>query len=247
MTDWIEGKIESNRHWTENLFSLRIDADIPPFKAGQFTSLALDIDGERIARPYSFLSSPEERPLEFFFYTATGGALSNALVELKCGDNIWVKNQANGFFVLEEIPQAQELWMLGTGTGVAPFLSILGTEEPWQRFEKIVLIYAVRHASDLRYQERIDALLEQHPDKFYFQPFVSREEVTGAIHGRIPAAIANGSLMAATGIDIAPEKSHFMLCGNPDMVKDVTELLKSRDFRKNRRRTPGHITTENYW
>lgn len=247
MAEWIEGKIVDSQHWTENLFSLRIAADIKHFKAGQFTSLALDMDGERIARPYSFLSSPGQQPLEFFFYTATGGALSNALVELQSGDSVWVKNQANGFFVLDEIPECREMWLLGTGTGVAPLLSILGTEEPWQRFDEVVLVYAVRKHSDLLYQEQIDSLRIKFPDRFKFQAFVSREEIPGTLLGRIPAAIENGTLEKSVALKMDPERSHFMLCGNPDMVRDVTDVLKGRGFRKNRRRTPGHITTENYW
>ena len=91
MTQWIEGRITENIHWNSNLFKLKIDAEIDRFTAGQFTSLALDINGERIARPYSFLNSPEQRTLEFFFYTATGGVLSNAMVKLETGDSIWVK------------------------------------------------------------------------------------------------------------------------------------------------------------
>lgn len=247
MADWIQGKIVENIHWTENLFTLRIDADIKPYKAGQFTSLALDIDGERIARPYSHLSAPQQRPLEYFFYTATGGVLSNALVQLDAGDTVWVKDQSNGFFVLEEVPHCSDLWMLGTGTGIAPFLSILHTDEAWQRFENIVLVYAVRTESDLRYLDTIEALKEKHGDQFRFQAIVSRQQVVGTLHGRIPAAIEDGRLQQAVGLEQSTDRSHFMLCGNPDMVKDVTELLKTRDFRKNRRRTPGHITTENYW
>lgn len=247
MAEWIEGTVVENIHWTENLFSLRIDADINDFKAGQFTSLALDIEGERVARPYSHLSSPGQRPLEYFFYTATGGVLSNALVALNEGDRVWVKKQSNGFFVLDEIPEANELWMLGTGTGVAPFFSILHTDEPWQRFETIVMVYAVRTGADLRYINLVEDLGKKYGERFRFQAFVSREDVPGTLPGRIPAAIESGALESAVGLSMTPDRSHFMLCGNPDMVKDVTELLKTRGFSKNRRRTPGHITTENYW
>ena len=247
MAEWIQGTVVENIHWTENLFSLKINADIDNFTAGQFTSLALDIDGRRVARPYSHLSSPGQKPIEFFFYTAVDGRLSNALVKLEAGDNIWVKKQSNGFFVLNEVPEAEELWMLGTGTGVAPFFSILHTDEAWRRFRQIVLVYAVRTQADLRYRELVTALKEKHGDRFSFQTFVSREEIPGALHGRIPAAIEDGALEAAVGLKLHLDKSHFMLCGNPGMVKDVTELLKARGFSKNRRRTPGHITVENYW
>ena len=247
MAKWIQGTVVDNIHWTENLFSLKIDADVDNFTAGQFTSLALDIGGKRIARPYSYLSSPGQRPLEFFFYTATDGVLSNALVNLELGDPVWVKQKSNGFFVLNEVPESEELWMFGTGTGVAPFFSILNTDEPWIRFKHIILVHAVRTKSDLRYQELVDSLSHRYSDRFSFQAFVSRETVAGTIRGRIPIAIEDGQLEEHVGRRLHINKSHIMLCGNPDMVKDSVEVLKSRDFIKNRRRTPGHITIENYW
>jgi ferredoxin/flavodoxin---NADP+ reductase len=247
MAQWVEGKIVENIHWSENLFTLKIDADVDDFSAGQFTSLALDIDGERVARPYSYLSAPQQRPLEFFFYTATDGVLSNALVRLEEGDSVWVKQQSNGFFVLDEIPECNDLWMLGTGTGIAPFFSILNSDEPWQRFEKIVLVHAVRTLVDLQYQETVQTLREKYGNRFHFQAFVSREIVEDTINGRVPITIEDGSLETKVGLKLDTEKSHIMLCGNPDMVKDSVEILKTRGFTKNRRRTPGHITVENYW
>lgn len=244
---WIEGKVVENIHWTANLFSLKVAADVDNFTAGQFTSLALDINGERVARPYSYLSSPGQQPLEFFFYTATDGVLSNALVKLDPGASVWVRQQANGFFTLDEVPEAQELWMIATGTGIAPFFSILGTDTPWQRFQHIVLVHAVRTQADLRYQELIAEYTKKFPGRFSFQAFVSREQIAGTLPGRVPAAIADGSLEQAVQRKLQQDKSHLMLCGNPDMVKDTVDLLKQRGFRKNRRRTPGHITVENYW
>lgn len=244
---WIEGKIVENIHWTANLFSLKVAADVDDFTAGQFTSLALDIDGERVARPYSYLSAPGQQPLEFFFYTATAGVLSNALVKLDVGASVWVRQQANGFFTLDEVPDAQELWMIATGTGIAPFFSMLNTAEPWRRFQHIILVHAVRNESDLRYHELIASFAASHPQQFSFQAFVSREQVAGALPGRIPAALIDGSLERAVAHTLSTDKSHLMLCGNPDMVKDTVEILKQRGFGKNRRRTPGHITVENYW
>ena len=247
MTQWIEGTISEIIHWTGNLFTLKIDAEVDGFTAGQFTSLALDINGERIARPYSYLSTPNQRPLEFFFYTATSGLLSNALVKLNPGDSVWVKKQSTGFFVLDEIPECKNLWMLGTGTGVAPFFSILNTEEPWERFENIVLVHAVRTLADLRYQEIVRSLEQKHTDQFLFQAFISREEIPDTFNGRIPAALEDRTLEKKLGLDLQPDNSHLMLCGNPSMVKESSEALKRRGFKKHRRRTPGHITTENFW
>jgi len=247
MAEWIQGTVADNIHWTENLYSLQIAAEIDDFVAGQFTSLALEIDGERVARPYSFLSAPGQQPLEFFFYTATGGVLSNAMLTLQAGDPIWLKKKANGFFTLSEVPSSKDLWMFGTGTGIAPFFSILKTEEPWERFKRVILVHGVRSSADLRYRELIEDIQRSHPENFQFKAFVTREDVPGTYRGRIPAAIADGNLEKVCGVDLCPADSQFMLCGNPDMVKDAVEVLKERGFTKNRRRTPGQITVENYW
>jgi len=244
---WVEGKVVNNIHWHENLFSLQVEAAVNKFIAGQFTSLALDIDGERIARPYSFLSSPGQQPLEFFFYVATDGVLSNALVKLQPGDSLWLKEQANGFFTLEEVPASRDLWMLATGTGVAPYFSMLGSEEIWQRYRHVVLVQGVRSKPDLQYQNLVTSYQESYPGRFYFQPFVSREACEGSIQGRIPDSLRDGDLEARIGLNLDVEHSQVMLCGNPDMVKDTVELLKQRGFKKNLRRKPGQITTENYW
>ncbi len=247
MAKWVEGKIVANIHWHENLFSLKVDADIDDFTAGQFTSLALLINDEEIARPYSFLSSPGQQPLEFFFYVATDGVLSNALVGLSEGDTVLVKQQANGFFTLDEVPTARDLWMIGTGTGIAPYFSILGTEEVWQSYENIVLVEGVRTGRDLAYQSLVEKISAQHAEQFRFQAFVSRDNFPGAIKGRIPQSLNDGSLEQKLGLKLATDTSQIMLCGNPAMVKESVELLKARGFTKNLRRKPGQITTENYW
>lgn len=247
MSIWVEGSVLENIHWTENLFSLKIDAPIEKFKAGQFTSLGLDFEGERIARPYSFLSAPGKQPIEFFFYTAIDGVLSNAMTNLKFGDKIFVKREANGFFTLEEVPGGETLWLLATGTGVAPYFSILETEEPWRRFKKIVLVHAVRGAADLRYQNLINKFSDTFHDRFTFRAFVSRESSATALPGRIPAAIIDGMLEKSVGIELSADDSQIMLCGNPDMITDSITALKSKGLKKHRRRNPGQITVEKYW
>lgn len=247
MPQWIQGTVADNIHWTENLYSLKIDADVDTFIAGQFTSLALEIDGKRIERPYSFLSAPGQSPLEFFFYTATGGVLSNAMEQLQTGDSIWLKKKPIGFFTLAEVPNSRDLWLVGTGTGIAPFFSMLKTEEPWERFEKVILVHGVRSSADLRYQDLIDDIQRSRPESFQFKAFVTREDVSGAYRGRIPAAIADGVLEDACGINLSPEQSQIMLCGNPDMVKETVEILEERGFKKNLPRAPGQVTAEYFW
>ena len=247
MAEWLEGKVVESIHWSDKLFTLKIDAGISPYTAGQFASLALVIDDKRVARPYSFLSAPHEDLLEFFFYTADQGVLSNALYALNAGDTVLIKNPANGFFTLDEVPKSRDLWMIGTGTGIAPFLSILKTDRPWETYENLVLVQGVRAEIDMQYQDVIKSFGDQYGDRFRFQGFISREPVEGTIQGRIPASIEDGSLEKAVNLDIAEDVSQVMLCGNPDMVKDVVELLSARGLSKNLRKKPGQVTTENYW
>ena len=137
--------------------------------------------------------------------------------------------------------------MLSNGTGFGPFLSILKTVQAWRRLNKLVWVQAVRNAAELAYRELIDELSAKHPDQFCYVPFVSREKTDFSLPGRIPAGFKNGSLEKRAGIKVEEGKSQIMLCGNPDMVKDTRELLQKRGLTKNLRRTPGSISTENYW
>lgn len=246
MGKFIEGTVVGKRRWAELLYSLQVAAEVAPFQAGQFTKLALDINGEVVGRPYSFINAPGETPLEFYFIEVPGGLLTQRLAVLEAGDAVWVAPQAAGFLTLAEVPEAKHLWLLSTNTGIAPLLSILKSEAPWQRFERIVLVHAVRHADELAYGETIRGFAQQHGEQFRFVPFVSREETDFALRARIPEAIADGRLEARAGIALVPESSQVMLCGNPGMVHDTTEILLARGLKKNRRHDPGHITVEIY-
>lgn len=245
MANWISGKVAGLKNWTGGLHSLQVDADIEPFHAGQFIKIALPVDGEIIGRPYSLVNAPEQRPLEFYFNVVPAGPLSPRLAALRPGDDILVAPRASGFMIVDELAPGENLWLVATGTGIGPFLSILKTEQPWQRFKRVVLVHAVRFARELSYAQTIAGFATR-GEQFVFVPFVSREPTDFALSGRIPAAIANGRLEArtATPIDI---NSQFMLCGNPEMVSDSTEALIARGLKKHRRRDPGQITVETYW
>jgi ferredoxin--NADP+ reductase len=246
MATWLEGKVIANRHWTGTLFSLTVEGPAFRFEAGQFIKLALDVEGARVARPFSFVNPPGAAPLEFYGVIVPEGPLSPRLARLRAGDALWLSPNPAGFLVLSELPDAAELWLVASGTGLAPFLSILQTEAPWRRFGRVLLVHAARHAEELVYRELIESVQRERGPRFSYIPFVSRERAPGALEGRIPAAIRDGRLEAA-GAPIAPERSQFMLCGNPAMVKDVSAGLVERGLRKNRRRTPGQITAENFW
>lgn len=247
MPQWVEGHVEELQQWTERLYSIRMHADIAPFRAGQFTRLALDIDGERVARPYSFVNGPDNQLLEFYFITVPGGPLTARLVGLQTGAAVQISQKAAGFFVLDEVPAADTLWMLSTGTAIGPFLSILETAQVRQQYQRLVLVHAVRTAAELTYTALIDRQLANHGDCLQYVPFVSREVVSHALAGRVPGAIEDGSLEDRTGLALDPATSQVMICGNPAMVRDTQAELEARGFRKHRRREPGQITTEQYW
>jgi ferredoxin--NADP+ reductase len=247
VTQWAEGRVVKLLQWTDELYSLQVKAAVAPFIAGQFTRIARTIDGEIIARPYSFVNAPDNPLLEFYFITVPMGPLTHELINLKAGDGILVAPRAAGFFTLKELPDAESLWMLATGTAIGPFLSILGTREVWERFRRIVLVHSVRMARELTYQDTLRGLLEGHPEQLQVIPMVSRERVDYALGGRVTQAIEDGRLEVRTGLSLNAETSQVMICGNPAMVHDTTHLLEARGLRKNRRREPGHITTELYW
>src|SRR3954469_18551989 len=223
---WLTGTVVENRHWTETLFSLRVAGAPLDFQAGQFVRIALDLDGQRIARAFSFVNPPQDTVLEFYGVIVPDGPLSPRLANLKRGDALHVAGDPAGFLVLSEVPDAETLWLISTGTGLAPSLSILRTEAPWKRFRNVVVVHAVRYARELVYRDLIGAT----PARYV--SFVSREAAPGALVGRIPAAIADGRLEAAAGVQLAPGTSHVMLCGNPDMLKDAQAALVARGLRK---------------
>jgi ferredoxin--NADP+ reductase len=242
--NWLGARVVENRHWSETLFSLRVVGAGVRFQAGQFVRIALDIDDghgvSRVARAFSFVNPPHDPVLEFYGVIVPQGPLSPRLARLSAGETLHVAPNPAGFLVLSEVPQAETLWLVATGTGIAPFLSILRTDEPWRRFRKVVLVHAVRQAQELTYREVIASTRAQ------YVTFVSREAHAGSLAGRIPAALRDGRLEAAAGVAI-DARSHFMLCGNPDMLRDTAAALAERGLRKHRRRTPGHITVESFW
>ena len=243
---FLAGSVVDQRCWNDRLFSIYVEASVGPFEAGQFGRIGLDIDGEQVMRPYSFVNRPDEGVLEFHYNLVEDGLLTKKLVNLNSGDSIFISPKPNGFLVLSEVPKSTTLWMLSTGTGIGPFVSIVRVGDVFRHFKNAVLVHGVRYQQDLSYADELRQL-EKENMAFKYVPFVSREDVDFAVKARIPEKIADGFLQEYANLEISLDTSQFMLCGNPQMLKDATVVLKSLGFERNRRKTPGHITMESYW
>ncbi|WP_278412540.1 ferredoxin--NADP reductase [Stutzerimonas kunmingensis] len=239
---------------TPNLFTLRTSRD-PGFRftAGQFARLGVrKPSGCIVWRAYSMVSAPHDEFLDFFSIVVPDGEFTSELSRLAVGDELLVDKQAFGFLTLDRFPDGRDLWLLATGTGIAPFLSILQDFEAWQRFERIILAYSVREARELAYQQLIAELpqrdyLDGLGSKLLYLPVVTREQIPGALHGRITTLIENGELERAADLQLTPEHSRIMLCGNPQMIEDTRAVLKARDLNLAMTRRPGQVAVENYW
>ena len=244
-------KVLSVHRWAPNLFSFTLTRPAHfKFSAGQFARIGLMVDGELVARAYSVVSSPFDETLEFFSIVVPDGAFTSNLQHLKVGDELYLDKVSYGYLTLAryQLPVPQDLWLLATGTGLAPFLSMLQDFETWKKYQHINLVYSVRTASELAYVERIQeiaALFGEGHTGFKFVPIITRDP-NATLHDRLPILIANGELEKTIGLSLNPDSSHVMLCGNPQMVEDTKEALKQRGLAMNRR-GEGNIAVENYW
>ncbi len=178
------------------------------------------------------------------------GAFTSNLQHLKVGDELYLEKIPYGFLTLAryQLPLPQDLWLLATGTGLAPFISMLQDFETWSKYQKINLVYSVRTASELAYVDRIQEIAEQFGEGhtgFKFIPIITRDP-HAALHDRLPILIENGELEKAADLHFNVETTHIMLCGNPQMVDDTKAALKARGLTMNRR-GEGNIAVENYW
>jgi ferredoxin--NADP+ reductase len=248
MAQWLNATITNRTDWNEHLFSLRFTcSDFPKFTAGQFTKLGIEKDSQVISRPYSLIANPVQQDYEIIAVTVEDGMLSPLLHQLRVGDRIKIMSPATGFLVLDEVPKSRDLWLLATGTGVGPFLSILMTKEAWDKYDNIILVYGARFSHDLAYRSLIESILSEYPDRFHFVSVISRESHLGSLQGRFPELLDAGLIQNKVGLDIDAHKSQVMLCGNPAMIQDTVESLKKMGLKKHLRRSPGQISLERYW
>ena len=269
----------SKTTWTPNLFSFTVSRpDSFKFTAGQFVRLGVNPSqlkyykqqraagnavaneeqseklNEDIFRAYSIVSSPFDEVLEFFSIVIPDGAFTSQLQHLEVGDELLLNTMPFGFLTLARYqkPLPKDLWLLATGTGLAPFLSMLQDLQTWEDYEHIILAYSARSIEELAYVEKIESLQEdfgslvENPAKLIFIPIVTREPVEGAMTERLPKLLLDGTLQERAGIALDIDSTHVMLCGNPDMVEDTKEALKTLGLVMNRR-GEGNIAVENYW
>lgn len=252
---WTTESIRAVRRWSDTLFSFTLTRPAAfRFVAGQFGRIGfLQEDGTPLFRAYSMVSSPFADELEFFSIVVPDGAFTSRLQHFQPGDTLLLEKQAFGFLTLARFqePVPRDLWLLATGTGIAPFLSILQDFTPWQQYNRIILAYSVRTLPDLAYEAEIRQLPETFGEGgagLTFVPIVTRLEnkTLPFLQQRLPVLIENGALEAAAGCPFNPTSSHILLCGNPQMVDDTRQALKARGLTMNRRGV-GNIAVENYW
>lgn len=241
----VETRIVARRDWAQGLMSLTLDHVLESFTPGQFINLSLSIEGAPVKRAYS-VASAAGCPCELLVSQVSDGVFTPALFRLGVGESVGIDPQPAGFFTLQWLPDtATELWMISTGTGLGPFLSMLRTPGLLTKYERVVLVHGVRSLQHLTYRDELE---QRAGDQLTYLPLASRDAPSaGVLSGRSPALIENGQLEEAANLRLDADKSHVLLCGNPAMISDAKAALGAKGLRMHRQRKPGHITTEKYW
>jgi len=247
---FLEETVTYVHHWTDRLFTFRCTRD-PGFRflAGQFAMIGLKVDGRPLLRAYSMVSPPWDEGLEFLSIKVPNGPLTSRLQHIRPGDTVLIGRKATGTLLLDNLLPGETLWLLGTGTGLAPFLSVIREPETWDRFPRVVVSHTVRQVAELAYREMIEALPQDEllgelvAGKLLYMPSVTREPFP--MQDRITTLLASGR--AATHLGLPPlslERDRFMLCGSPEMLADTKALLTERGFVEGSSSTPGHYVIE---
>jgi ferredoxin--NADP+ reductase len=230
-------RVLSVHHWNEKLFSFTTTRDPGlRFESGHFVMVGLQVEGRPVTRAYSIASPHYEDRLEFLSIKVRGGALTSRLQHVTPGSEILISRKPVGTLVLRDLRPGAHLYLLATGTGLAPFMSIVRDPETYERFEKVVLIHGVRHVSELAYSHYLTEELPRHEllgeeiaEKLIYYPTVTREPFRN--QGRITDLINSGKLFADIGLPpLDPAHDRAMICGSPSMLADTSALLDARGF-----------------
>lgn len=238
MSTWRTERVLSVRHWNDSLFSFKTTRDPGlRFANGQFVMIGLEVGGKPLTRAYSIASPNYEEHLEFLSIKVQNGPLTSCLQHLQPGDPIIVSRKPTGTLVLHDLLPGKNLYLLSTGTGLAPFMSIIQDPETYERFEKVILVHGVRYAGELAYTDFITRELpeneffgEEIRNKLIYYPTVTREQFRN--QGRLTELVESGKLFEDIGLPpFNPAIDRAMVCGSPAMLKDCCEMLNARGFR----------------
>ena len=241
--------VRSLQRWTHNLWSLRIDRpDGFRFQPGHYTKLGLPAGDEHaVWRPYSIVSAPDDPLLEFLIVLIPGGAFSDRLAAIGPGQNVMLESAVFGFFLEPQLAAGDTLWMLATGTGLGPYVSLLRTPGALDRYRHVVLAHSVRLAAELAYRDELESCVAASGGRLRYLPVVTREPGASALSGRLPQLIADGTLQQQADATLDPASSRVMVCGNPGFTADMRGLLNERGFQPCRRGMSGTMLFEKYW
>jgi len=251
MSNYNRENVVSVRHWTDRLFSFRTTrAPSFRFRSGQFIMMGLEDEGRPLVRAYSLASASYEDELEFFSIKVADGPLTSRLQHLEIGDAVIVGRKPTGTLLVDNLRDGRNLFLLGTGTGLAPFLSLIKDPETYERFTRVIVVHGCRWARELAYGDFItDALPNDEfvgdiaRDKLLYYPTVTREPFRN--QGRISLRLDSGQLTDDLGLPpIDPESDRFMLCGSPAMLADLRAILDARGFEEGNHGEPGDYVIE---
>jgi ferredoxin--NADP+ reductase len=238
-------------HWNDTLFSFNTTRNQGlRFKNGHFTMIGLEIDNKPLLRAYSIASANYEEEMEFFSIKVQDGPLTKHLQNLKVGDEILVGTKPVGTLIADHLIPGKNLYLLSTGTGLAPFMSIIKDPEIYEQFDNVILTHGVRETSELAYKDFIEKELPNNEyfgdivrEKLKYYPTVTREEFRN--QGRLTDLVESGKLFSDLGLpEINLENDRFMLCGSPSMLKDFCKILDDRGFEEARQGEQGHYVIE---
>jgi ferredoxin--NADP+ reductase len=251
MSAFNQERVLSVHHWTDRLFSFTTTRDAAlRFSNGHFTMIGLRVDGKPLLRAYSIVSANYADHLEFLSIKVPDGPLTSRLQHIQVGDTIIVGRKPTGTLLIDYLLPGKRLYLLGTGTGLAPFLSVARDPETYDRFEHVVVVHGVRLVAELAYHELLshglaeDELLgEVVAGKLKYYPTVTREPF--AHQGRITDIIESGQLVDTLGLPpLDPAHDRVMICGSPAMLRDLKAMLEQRGFKEGNTSTPGDFVIE---
>jgi ferredoxin--NADP+ reductase len=251
MSAFLEEKVLSVHHWTDRLFSFTTTRDTAlRFSNGHFTMIGLKVNGKPLLRAYSIVSPNYEEHLEFLSIKVPDGPLTSRLQHIQVGDTIIVGKKPTGTLLIDYLLPAKRLYLFGTGTGVAPFLSVIRDPATYEKFEQVVLVHGVREVKELAYHELLTDQLPQHEflgetisAQLRYVPTVTREPFP--TQGRITDLIENGKLAEAAGAPpLSPAEDRVMICGSPEMLRDLKRMLEERGFKEGNTQAPGDFVIE---